>query len=112
MDGRAHGQLKLITDEENLKEERKLRIKSGKHSAAWTGREQSADLGPNFKLMKKDFKTQEVPHENLNPMVKIIREKLKALETDLDGSGNIVRLRPHKLKVKQQQDLLILYPMS
>ena len=55
MDG-AHGQLKLITDEENLEKEKKLKITSGKHSAARTGREQSADLSPNFKLMKKTSK--------------------------------------------------------
>ena len=39
MDG-AHGQLKRITSEENLKKEEELAIALGKHLAAHTGREQ------------------------------------------------------------------------
>ena len=97
MDG-AHGQLKLITSEENIKKERELKITSGKHSAARTGSEQSADLGPNFKLMKKDFKTMDVPHENLNPMVIIVRNMFEQLEDESDGNENVVKLRAHKKK--------------
>ena len=53
----AHGQMQLITSKENLSKEEEMKITSTKHSAACTGREQSADVGPNFKLVKKDFKT-------------------------------------------------------
>ena len=97
MDG-AHGQLKRITTEENLKKEEELLITLGKHSAARTGREQSADLGPNFKLVKKGFKTIEAPHECLNPLVSVIKEKLIELEDESNGNLNIVKLKSHKKK--------------
>ena len=50
MDG-ANGQLKLITSEECMDKEKKLKITSNKQSAARTGVEQAADVGPNFKLL-------------------------------------------------------------
>lgn len=55
MDG-AFGKLKRITIEDNLKKEKELKITLDKHLAARTGREQSADLGPNFKLVKEEYK--------------------------------------------------------
>jgi hypothetical protein len=51
MDG-CHGQLKLIMTEAVLKNKKKLKIISNKHSAARTAVEQAADVGPMFKLMK------------------------------------------------------------
>ena len=95
MDG-AHGQMKLITSEENLKEEEEMKITSTKHSAARTGSEQSADVGPNFKLVKKNFKTREVQHENTNPIVTIVKELLVRLENNVEG--DVVRLKSHKKK--------------
>ena len=65
----AHGQMQLITSEENLKKEEEMKITSVKHSAAHIGCGQSADVGPNFILVKKDFKTREVQHQDINPMV-------------------------------------------
>ena len=38
----------------------KLKITSTIYSAARMGMKQSADFGPNFKLLKKHFKTVEV----------------------------------------------------
>ena len=35
--------------------EKELKNTSVKHSAVFTGVEQSVDVSPNFKLMKKDF---------------------------------------------------------
>ena len=92
MDG-AHGQLQLITSEENQKEEDELKIRSSKHSAARTVVEQAADCAPNFKFLKKDLKTMEVPHECMNPIVKFLKEKLDKLERD-----NILKLKSHKKK--------------
>ena len=94
----AHGQMTLITSEHNLKVEEELLITSAKHSAARTGQEQSADLGPNFNNIKKDFKAREVQHQNLNPLVKFVRETLKSLESDDNGNKDVVRLASHKKK--------------
>ena len=48
--------------------------------------------------MKKDFKTLEVPHQNLNPLVKFINDKFKQLEDDSNDNQYIVRLKSHKKK--------------
>ena len=70
----AHGQMKLITIEEKLDKERKLKINLGKFCCTYQS-EQSADLGPYFKWMKEDFNTMEISHQNMNPLVKIVKDK-------------------------------------
>ena len=92
MDG-AYAQLQQITAEENLDEEKDLKISSCKHSAARTGSEQAANLFPGFKLLKKDLKTKEISHQNMNPIVLFLRKKLNELEND-----NILKLKSHKKK--------------
>ena len=71
---------------------------SDKHYAAYTSVEQSANVGPNFKLMKKDFKTMEVPHESSNPLVKIEKEKVQELEDSSNGKRVVVKLKSHNKK--------------
>ena len=44
-----------------FKKEHELKITCNKQSTARTGVKQSADIGPKFKLVKKDIKTKEVP---------------------------------------------------
>ena len=94
----AQGQIKLITDEDNLKKEHELKITCNKQSAARTAVEQSADLGPTFKGVKKGLKTREVPHQNTNAIVKMLKDHLLMLEDDSNGSRDIVRLASHKKK--------------
>ena len=60
----AQGQIELITDEDNFKKEEELKITSNQHFLARTGVGQSANLGPNFKLVKKDLEIKEVSHQS------------------------------------------------
>ena len=97
---RAQGQIKLITDEENLKKEDELKITCDKHSAARTGVEQAADLAPTFKLVKKNLKRIEVSHQNLNPIVLFLQNALSKLEDESNNNRDVVRLATHKKKAK------------
>ena len=97
MDG-AQGQIKLITDEENLQKENELKITCDKQSAARTAVEQAADLMPTFELVKKDIKTREVCHQDINPLVMVIQDLLDKLEDTSNGNRDVVRLMYHKKK--------------
>ena len=97
MDG-ANGQLKLITSEECMDKEKKLKITSNKQSAARTGVEQAADVGPNFKLLKAMLKVMDNPHQSSNPLVMRLLQILDELDDDSDRKGNVVRLKSHKKK--------------
>ena len=97
MDG-ANTQLKLITSEEMMELEEALKITSCKQSAARTSLEQAADAGPNFKNVKKNVKTMPNPHPSTNHIYRLLEKELKILETNEEGSGNIVRLKSHKKK--------------
>ena len=67
MDG-CHGQLKLITTEEVMNEEKNLNIISCKHSAARTGAEQAADVGPMFKIVKSAIKKMPAAQSENSPV--------------------------------------------
>lgn len=69
----AHGQLQLTTSEDNTDEEKELKITSNKHLAACTVVEQAADCMAGFKFLKKDIKMLEVPHQDMNPIVKFLK---------------------------------------
>ena len=97
MDG-AHAQLKLLTDEENLKKEHKLKITICKHSAARTGVEQAADCGPNFKILKRLMKILDDPHPESNPIVVYLNDIFSKLAIGENGNDDIVRLKSHKRK--------------
>ena len=97
MDG-ANAQIQLITSEESMDEEHKLKITCCKHSAARTALEQAADASPNFKLVKSILRKMNVPSKDSNRVLVVLERLLKQLENGEIGTSKIVRLRPHKKK--------------
>jgi hypothetical protein len=96
MDG-CHGQLKLIMTEAVLKNKKKLKIISNKHSAARTAVEQAADVGPMFKLMKGVVKKMPAACSETSPVFHRLTSLFKDLESTLDkGNGHVVLLPSHK----------------
>ena len=95
MDG-AHAQLKLLTNEENLKIEKEKKITICKHSAARTAVEQAADCAPCFKSMKRLMKQTDDPHVETNPLSHHLNLQFTSLENKENDSGDIVRLKAHK----------------
>ena len=77
MDG-ANGQMKTITDEKSLDEDEKFKLTQCKHSAARTGVEQSADIGPQFRSVhhfNRNVTFEDVPVEQ-HQLKRLISEKL------------------------------------
>ena len=98
MDG-CNGQLKLITQEEVLKDEETKKIISNKHSPARTAVEQAADVGPMFKNVRGNVKTMPAEKESHSPIAVRIHRQLNVLETNtLADNPNIVILQPAKRK--------------
>ena len=96
MDG-CYGQLNLLTREEVLKKEAELKIVCNKHSAARTGVEQAADVGPMFKLVKSLLRYMRQLHSCQSPVYQRIvdaLDELKAVEANV--TKRIVVLESHK----------------
>ena len=77
MDG-ANGQMKTITDEKSLNEDETFKLTQCKHSAARTGVEQSADVGPQFRsvhLFNRTVTFEDIPVEQ-NQLKRLVSEKL------------------------------------
>lgn len=93
MDG-CYGQLKLITQEQFMKEhEDRLKITICKHSAARTGVEQAADQGVMFKGLKRLIKEMDTPHHSCSPIIKMIESTLDSM-----NAGGKLKLLAHKKK--------------
>ena len=86
MDG-CHGQLKLITQEDVLKDKIKLNINSNKHSPARTGVEQAADCGPMFKKLRKNVKSMPAKRNALSP----ITSRLTKLLDEVSSGSSTTR---------------------
>ena len=98
MDG-ASGQLKLITNEENLKTEAALKITCCKHSAARTGVEQAADCGPMFKFLKSQMKQMDNPHSASNSIMHFLETEFTSLRaTSTSNPTRLLNISPHKKK--------------
>ena len=99
MDG-ASGQLKLNTKEDMLEVDELLKIWVCKHSAARTGVEQAADLGPMFRILRQLMKILKNPHESQARIKFQLEDMFDALERDgyENDKDKIVRLPTHKRK--------------
>ena len=85
MDGCA-SQLKLITSEENMKQESALKITVCKHSAARTAVEQAADTGAMFKEMKRIINNTENPHASNSSIYRILDQSISSLHPSVVDS--------------------------
>ena len=90
LDG-ANAQLKLLTSEQMLEIENKLKISICKHSAARTAVEQAADCSPIFKLLRKLVKEMEIISPAQSVLVTRITNALDRLEKGDDNSHNKIR---------------------
>ena len=102
MDG-CNSQLRLITSDENMEIEKKLKITCCKHSAARTAIEQAADCGPMFKILKKKVNTTHCPTAGNSCVYHYINQALKAMEPKTVAANNpestkILNLLTHKRK--------------
>lgn len=96
MDG-CNSQLRLITSEENMKEEQLRKIVCCKHSAARTAVEQAADTGSMFKQLKKIVRTTENPTSGNSAIYHHLQktfDRLRNEPTDADS----LHLPSHKKK--------------
>ena len=96
MDG-CNSQLRLITSEENMKREMKMRIVCCKHSAARTAVEQAADTGAMFKHLKKIVRTTENPFNANNSIHHHIQQCFEQLHNNAPD-GDSLHLPSHKRK--------------
>ena len=96
MDG-CNSQLRLITSEKHMREEKKRKIVCCKHSAARTAVEQAADTGAMFKYLKKILKSTENPTSANNSIVHHLEEMFASFSEEINGSTSI-HLASHKKK--------------
>ena len=98
MDGCA-SQIKLITSEENMLMEKKLKITCNKHSASRTAVEQAADCGAMFKELKRLAKNTDNQHTCNNSVYDFIANALVNMESCRDDQvSKVLKLQAHKKK--------------
>ena len=97
MDGCA-SQLRLITSENSMNVEQKLKITCNKHSASRTAVEQAADTGAMFKELKRVNNDTEMPHTSNNALYHYLEQTLMSMETPTGASPSVLKLQSHKKK--------------
>ena len=96
MDG-CNSQLKLITSEENMKNEKMRKIVCCKHSAARTAVEQAADTGAMFKHLKRIVRSTENPTSANNSIYHHLQQQFSNLSKDPKADDHL-QLPSHKKK--------------